>query len=271
MAEFEKPLQRYANQPAEADQTLLLQDAERQRLEEELLRSREQVRALARHLQLAREEVSTRVARQLRDEFAMVLTAIKLLLESTLRAPLDPTNSGVTRALKQTNQLIGRLRDLCYELHPVMLEELGLLPALRWHLGRYMDRSNIKVEFKHCGLERRRFEPEVEIGMYRIAQEGLTNVARYASVETVEVGMWADATALCMRIRDHGVGFDPQSPAVLTGSGLSGMRERAVMLGGWFSVESTPRGGAVLRAKLPLRTSISAQSRIAGAMAEDEL
>jgi len=271
MVESEKPLQRYANRPADADHTVLLQDVERKKLEEELLRSRAQVRAVARHLQLAREEVETRMARQLRDEIAIALISIKLLLESTLRAPLDPTNSGVSRALKQTNQLIGRVRDLSYELHPLMLEELGLLPALRWHLGRYMDRSNVQVNFKHCGLARRRFEPEVEIAVYRIAQEALTNAARYARVETVEVGIWADATALCLRIRDRGVGFDPQPSLVLTTAGLSGMRERAIMLGGWFSVESAPNSGTILMAKLPLRTNVVGQNRIPGIMADHEL
>jgi signal transduction histidine kinase len=229
------------------------------------------VRALARHLELTREEVSMRMARLLRDEIAVPLTSIKLCLESTLRAPLDPTNAGVARALKQANQLVGRLRDLSYELHPVMLEELGLLPALRWHLGHYMDRSNVTVEFKHCGLERRRFDPEVEVTVYRIVQEGLANVARHAGVATVEVGIWADAVALCMRIRDHGVGFDPQAITVLTTGGLSGMRERAIMLGGWFSVESAPNAGAVLAAKLPLRTNVVGQSRTPDIMANHEL
>jgi len=243
---------------------------ERKRTEEELRRSREQLRSLARYLQLVREEERARIARELHDEIGQALTAIKLALEAGMREPIDPAKSGLAQALKVANELIGRVRDLSLELRPAMLDDLGLLAALRWHLERYMDQVKVNVDFKHSGLERRRLEPETETAAYRIVQEALTNAARHARVETVEVGVWADENSLCLRVRDRGAGFDPNSVSLTTTGGLSGMRERAIMLGGWINIDSSPSAGTVLMAKLPLRPKVGGQRRAANAIAEQE-
>jgi PAS domain S-box-containing protein len=231
---------------------------ERKRTEEELRRSREQLRSLAQYLQIVREEERTRIARELRDEIGQALTAIKLSVETGM---IDPTEAGLAQTLKATNELIERVRDLSLELRPAMLDDLGLLAALRWHLERYMDQVKINVNFQYSGLESRRFGTETETAAYRIVQEALTNAARHARVETVEVGLWADENALCLRIRDRGPGFDLDSVSLTATGGLSGMRERAIMLGGWINIESSPRAGTVLMAKLPLRTKVGGQRR----------
>ena len=224
----------------------------RKRAEDELRTSREQLRALARYLQSVREEERTRIARELHDEIGQALTAIKFSLETSLRERSEIIKAGLPQALVLTNELIGRVRDLSLELRPAMLDDLGLLAALRWHFDPYTTQFRIEVDFKHAGLEGRRFEPEIETAAYRIVQEALTNVARHAGVDRVEVAIQADEGALRLHIKDQGNGFAPDSVTASITGGLSGMRERAIMLGGQLRIESAPGNGTVLVAELPL-------------------
>ena len=224
---------------------------ERTRAEQDLQKSRAQLRALAAYLQSVREEERTRIARELHDEIGQALTGIKLCLERDTRERPGIMNQGVMQAMDLINELVGQVRDLSLELRPAMLDDLGLLAALAWHINRYTSQVKIKVNFRHMGLERRRFEPQIESAVYRIVQEALTNVARHANVDRVKAGIWANEALLCIKVEDLGGGFDPDCPATPTG-GLSGMRERAIMLGGELSIKSARGAGTVLVAKLPL-------------------
>lgn len=235
---------------------------ERKRGEEELRASRQRLRALAGYLETVREGERTRIARELHDEIGQALTVIKLSLEPSLREQADDAPPGLVQALGMTNELIGRVRNLSLDLRPAMLDDLGLLPALAWHFDRYNSQVHIKVDFKHSGLEGRRFTPEIETAVYRIVQEALTNVARHASVVRVEVDVWADEDSLCIRTKDQGAGFFPDSLTAITG-GLSGMRERAIMLGGRLNIESAPGAGTLLIAKLPLRARVAVDRQLA--------
>jgi two-component system sensor histidine kinase UhpB len=133
-----------------------------------------------------------------------------------------------------------------------MLDDLGLLPTLLWHVERYSTQTGVQVSFTHHGLEGRRFPAEVETAIYRIAQEALTNVARHASVEEVAVRAWADRNTLSLEVRDEGSGFDPAVALAATATtGLAGMRERAALLGGQLVVESAPGKGTSVRAVFP--------------------
>jgi PAS domain S-box-containing protein len=227
--------------------------SDRTRTEEELRTSREQLRALAAYLQSVREEERTRIARELHDEIGQALTGIKLSLVTAIRRSRDGAESGLGQALALANELIGKVRDLSLELRPAMLDDLGLLAALRWHFERYTAQFNVKVNFKHTGLDGRRFGAETETAAYRIIQEALTNVARHAGVDRVEVDVHADEGAVRIRIQDFGAGFDPYSLPFSDRVGLSGMRERANMLAGWLKIESAPGSGTLLIAELPLK------------------
>jgi signal transduction histidine kinase len=225
----------------------------------ELRISQEQLRALAAYLQTVREEERTRIARELHDEVGQALTGIKLSLERSTGQQSDAVRADLSQALALTNELIGRVRDLSLDLRPAMLDDLGLLAALSWHFDRYTKQTSIEVDFKRHGLEGRRFEPEIETAAYRIMQEGLTNVARHAGIDKVSVGIWADENMLSIRIEDLGRGFGPDSLTASTTAGLSGMRERAFMLGGRLTIERASGTGTLLIAELPLRNSTSEQ------------
>jgi signal transduction histidine kinase len=110
------------------------------------------------------------------------------------------------------------------------------------------------VDFKHAGLDGRRFVPAVETAAFRIVQEALTNVARHARVQSVTVRIWSNHETLSVMVEDHGIGFEPQSiPA--TSHGLTGMRERASAFGGQLTIDSAPGVGTCITAELPLRST----------------
>jgi signal transduction histidine kinase len=132
-----------------------------------------------------------------------------------------------------------------------MLDDLGLVPALVWLADRYAAQTGVRVAQSHAGLDGR-FPPAVETAAYRIVQEALTNVARHAGVAEAEVRLRVAAGVLSVRVRDHGAGFDPEAAAGGTG-GLSGMQERAGLLGGRLRVRSAPGRGTEVRARLPVR------------------
>jgi signal transduction histidine kinase len=181
------------------------------------------------------------------------LTGLKLSLEMSARLPADAAEAKLTDTQALVNELIVQVRDLSLNLRPTMLDDLGLLPTLLWHFEKYTAQTGVQVSFKHTGLERRRFASNVETAVYRIAQEGLTNVARHAGVSEVEVEIRADQNTLGLQIKDRGVGFDVGAAlAAGVSGGLSGMWERAVTLGGQLVVESVPGSGTLLMTRLPL-------------------
>ena len=238
-------LQSFANQAAVA-----IQNA---RLFEQVRAGRERLQTLSRQLLEVQEAERRHIACELHDEVGQALTGLKLLLDMSTHLPADEVTASLGEAQALVNELVARVRDLSLDLRPAMLDDLGLLPALLWHFDRYTAQTNVRVTFKHSGLQRRRFGPEVETAAYRIVQEALTNVARHASVSEVTVRLWADQDTLGAQIEDQGTGFDPEA-ALAAGAttGLAGMRERAVLLGGQLTVESAPGAGTQVTAELPL-------------------
>lgn len=225
---------------------------ERKRQEEGLRSQKEQLHALAGYLESVREEERSRVARELRDEIAQALTGIKLSLEIHVREQTPLSGPALAKPLAVINELIGKVRDLSLELRPAMLDDLGLLAALRWYFERYASQCKVEVNFSQTGLESRRFEAAIETAAYRIVQEALSNVSRHAGVEHVEVAIRADDTRMCIEVNDCGRGFAVERLPATARGGLSEMRERAIILRGELQIESTPGRGTQLTAELPL-------------------
>jgi len=226
---------------------------EKDRLFEEVRAGRARLEALSHRLLEVQETERRHIARELHDEIGQGLTALRLVLDATHRLPADAARSRLRELSQLVDDLLTRVRNLSLDLRPGMLDDLGLLPALLWLFGRYSSQTNVHVVFEHSGLNRR-YAPDVETAAYRIVQEALTNVARHAGGSEVTVRAWADTATLRVQVTDQGSGFDPGT--VLAGretSGLAGMRERAVLLGGQFSLESAPGGGTRLSAEFPLQ------------------
>jgi signal transduction histidine kinase len=210
-----------------------------------------QLRALSQRLVNAQETERARIARELHDEIGQALTGIKLGLEIALRRAPDQAPGPLADIRASVNELIARVRELSRDLRPAVLDDFGLLPALTSHFDGYSRRTGIRVSFEHGSLDGTRFPPEVETAAYRIIQEALTNVARYAGVNEVSVSVHT-GDVLEVRVEDHGKGFETDGTPPAGSGGLTGMRERAMMLGGEFHLASAPARGTRIQVSLPL-------------------
>ncbi|MDM7999566.1 MAG: PAS domain S-box protein [Dehalococcoidia bacterium] len=210
----------------------------------------EQLRNLSHRLVSAQENERRKIARELHDEVGQSLTALKLCLDKISLSGSGVDGSELGEARKALRELMAQVRSMSLELRPTMLDDLGLLPTLLWHFKRYTAQTKIHVNFKHRGL-RRDLPQDTSTAAYRIVQEALTNVARYAKVEEVLVVIRAESDALLVEVEDHGVGFDVEKVAFAS-TGLSGMRERALSLNGKLLVQSKPGEGTCVIAELPL-------------------
>jgi len=199
------------------------------------------------------EELERRhLARELHDEIGQALTGLKLTLQTVPRVAADEAREKLEWADRLVDALMKQIRQMSLSLRPAVLDDLGLLPALLWHLDQYTSRTGIRVLFTHAGIEHR-LTPDVETAAYRIVQEALTNVARHAGVKDARLWVRRDGEELCVIVEDEGRGIQPPRDGALT-SGLSGMRERAQSLGGEFFVE-TGSFGSRLTAIIPVARS----------------
>jgi len=216
----------------------------------------ERLKFLSRRLMEVQEAERRNIALELHDEIGQLLTGLKLTLEMGARLPAEEVGNGLAKARALVNELMVRVRNLSLDLRPAMLDDLGLLPALLWHFEHYTAQTQVRVNFKHSGLERRRFAPEVETAAYRLVQEALTNVARHAQVPEAMVRLSTHPQTLLIEIEDRGRGFDVEKVLTVSKtSGLAGMRERAVLLGGSLTIESQPDAGTHLTAELSIADS----------------
>jgi len=210
------------------------------------------LQALSIRLMEVQETERRYLARELHDEIGQLLTGLRLLLRLNGDSSADALKTRFEHARTIVDDLLGRARELSIDLRPAELDQLGLLPAFLALFERYTARTAVLVNFKHQGLERR-FSSKVETGAYRVVQEALTNAARHAGVAGITVRVWTDADMLHLQIEDRGCGFDPE--VVLKTphpSGLIGMRERIMLLGGRMTIKSSPGSGTTITAELPL-------------------
>lgn len=219
---------------------------------EELSRANEALKSLSLRLVDVQESERRFLARELHDEIGQTVTCLKLVVERSLRPEDGRPTQSYDEALGLINDLIDRVRQLSLNLRPQMLDDLGLMTALEWHINRFQKQTGIAVVFRHTPMVER-LAPGLETALYRIVQEALTNVARHAQVKEVTVRLWANAGRAGVQVAESGAGFDVG--AVLEGhasSGIRGMKERAELLGGEFTLESNPGQGTCLTVELPM-------------------
>lgn len=210
------------------------------------------LQALSSRLLDVQETERRHLARELHDEIGQMLTSLRLLLRPSGDSQAEDLRSRFEQARTIVDDLLGRVRRLSFDLRPADLDQLGLLPALLAHFERYTVQTGVLVDFKHQGVARR-FAPDVETSAYRVVQEALTNTARHAGVAGVTVRVWTHSDKLNLHIEDRGCGFDPEvTLKAPRSSGLIGMRERVLLLGGTMTIESSPGAGTTITAELPI-------------------
>jgi PAS domain S-box-containing protein len=209
-------------------------------------------RAFSLRLLEAQEAERSRLSSELHDEFGQSLTGLKLLLAAAGRSVGEhPSAELLQEATGVASDLLAKVHDRSLDLRPAILDDLGLLPALLALFRTFTRRTKIEVRFEHRALGDR-FLPTMETTAYRVAQEALTNVARYAEVSEVKVRAWSDRRALHVRIEDAGGGFDVAAARSRAG-GIVGLQERVRLQGGELHVESTLGRGSCLSVCLPIQ------------------
>ncbi len=204
----------------------------------------------------AQEQERQRIARELHDETSQVLTSLLIsltLLEETVETQEARERIADTRVLAHST--LRAIRNLSIDLRPSALDDLGLLPALRWYVKEYQKKCSIEVEFHATGFKER-LPAEMETALYRIVQECLTNTAKHANAKRVTITLKEETDRVYARITDDGKGFDYEAilktPGQERGLGLAGMNERAVLLDGKLNIHSTAERGTIIEVSIPL-------------------
>jgi PAS domain S-box-containing protein len=213
-------------------------------LSEELLGSKNDIRALANRLMHAKDEEAKRIARVLHEESGQVLAMVYIALDD-LAKTLDGYGKEPIRRIKELlDRVEGQLRDLSHELHPAMLDNLGLIPSLEFLCQQVSKRYGIEV-VTEAQLNHRP-SPVVTLTLYRIAQEALNNAARHARANKVTIKLLEDEGLLQYSIQDNGTGFRSTPEKKAQGLGLVEIRERVAAIGGTFQLFSAPGAGTKL-------------------------
>ncbi len=242
-------------------------ETEKKRAERDLERSRRQLRALAAHLQSIREKERADLAREMHDVLGQSLASLKIDF-SWLRKKLTSVKTGTTLLDEKLNEINGLLNEtiasvksLSTELRPGVLDKFGLGAAIEWQCEEFGRRSGIEHE---CRVPRKEFSlaPEKSIGLFRIVQEALTNVARHSQATTVRVELALKRPDVALTVADNGRGITAAERVAPESLGLLGMRERAELLGGSLSIKGQPGEGTEVKVTIPLTDSNGATQRI---------
>jgi signal transduction histidine kinase len=221
-----------------------------------LVDSNERLRELSHRLMNIQETERRQIAHDLHDEIGQSLTAMKLGLkemENVLK--IGPTASLVADSLTTLDGVIRLVRNLALDLRPSLLDEIGLVPALKWYIKRQGERAGWETEYS-AQVADSRLSPEVEIACFRIVQEALTNIVRHAEATHVRVTLAQQGGCLVLDIEDNGKGFNIEQAKNRARSGTSigllGMEERARWVGGELTITSSPKTGTRFMVRLPL-------------------
>jgi PAS domain S-box-containing protein len=231
---------------AQANESLREEIGERERAD----RAR---RELIARLVFAQEDERRRIAREMHDQFGEQLTALGHRIVSLKAACSDATElRGEVEALEAVAQQLDRDVDhLVWELRPTALDDLGLRAALATHVQNWSNRARIPAELHTSGLLEERLPSEVETTLYRIAQEALTNVAKHSRATHVDLIVERRSDQVVLIVEDNGVGFDPADTGTTrNGLGLSGMQERASLVGAAIQVESAAGKGTTILVRM---------------------
>jgi len=234
----------------------ILDITDRKHDEEALRTSREELRRLSAHVQQVREEEKARIARELHDDLGQQLTALKMATSMLEYPGADgkkpwPPPDALGGIYAMIDELVRSVRHIAADLHPVILDDLGLLPAIESLVDEFSARYRIRV-IRRMEAGAIDFNRECRIEIFRMVQEALTNVARHSGASEVVLEMLREDPYCIVRVVDNGGGAAHDGSKGRHSFGLLGMRERATLLGGEIRIVTQPGAGFSLTALLPL-------------------
>jgi signal transduction histidine kinase len=239
----------------ETEQSLRMSEAVLQASQHELQQSRADLRALAGQLLTAQEADRRRISRDLHDDINQRLATLSMELRRIEKDPSnnpEPLRDGIRRVSDGLAAVSADVRQMAYRFHPSILDDLGLLKAVRRLVDEFSERTGISSSFVYkdpMGT----LPPDVTICIYRVVQECLSNIFQHARASQVEVELIGESDGISLSVRDNGVGFDLPHGAQMSGHlGLLSMKERVRMVKGTLELDSTPLQGTEIRVDIPL-------------------
>ncbi|KAF0140762.1 MAG: PAS/PAC sensor signal transduction histidine kinase [Stygiobacter sp.] len=242
--------------------SIIIRDLTKNKISEELLHEQEtQLRSLAKHLQEAREEEKLRIARELHDEFSQMLTVLRMdltvlsrTISKTISEPIQRNSllekiSSIAELLEST---IRSSRRIITELRPAVLDELGLYTAIQWQAQEFETRTGIRCKIIKL-LYDINLDKHTSTAIFRILQEGLTNVAKHSAATNVVINLKVIDHKLLLELKDNGRGIDKNKLRSPTSTGLLGIRERVMALNGSFEIHSDIGDGTRLLIYVPYK------------------
>lgn len=244
-------LARQARRPAEVIERLA---RENEQLERHVRRRTSELSALSSHLQHLSEREKATLARELHDEFGGLLVAVKMdvsWLQKRWPNPPQEIQARWARVLKVLDDGVDFKRRLVESLHPTLLDNIGLLPAVRWATQEYCIRAGLKYTEIYPEQEPP-LSDDAAIMVFRLVQESLINIVRHAQATHVRLEIGVDALQMTVLVQDNGVGIDAERRDAVGSYGLAIMRHRVRSCGGSLDIDNVPQGGTRVFACLPL-------------------
>lgn len=233
-------------------------NAENARLYEEVRNKEKVLEELLKHSISAQEDERKRIARELHDETSQSLTTLAIGLATIAKSP--PNDAAKLQAALKVNQeltikILDEVHRVILDLRPSVLDDLGLVPALEWYAKNRLEAEGVRVHFETSGSEER-LPSHIEVALFRIAQEAISNIALHAKAEFASISLDFESQSIRLSIEDDGAGFKSEellsSATDIRGLGLRGMMERADVLGGNIRIKSQPGTGTEIRVEIPV-------------------
>src|SRR6266404_5731761 len=228
---------------------------DRKRAEKDLEEAHRQLKILSRRRVKVQEEERRHLARELHDEIGQALSAAKINLHAAMKESDGAQSKRIRETAAILDRLLGQVRQISLDLRPSMLDDLGLVPALRSLLDEQGRRASVAVRFSAKNISES-LDPEIQTTCFRIAQEAITNAVRHAAATRIDVDLGRENGNLRLQVRDNGRGFDAESAQPQTnGLGLIGIKERAALVDARARIISSPNKGTTVEVSLSLTDS----------------
>ncbi|HEX4921740.1 MAG TPA: PAS domain S-box protein, partial [Candidatus Bathyarchaeia archaeon] len=213
----------------------------------------EALSGISRKLIAAQEQERTRIARELHDDIAQRLALLAIQLEQLQQSPpnLSEVRSRMGELWKRTSEIATDVQSMSHELHSSKLQLLGIVAAMRGFCREFGEQQRLEIDFQTQDLPSP-LSADISLCFFRVLQEALHNSAKHSGVRHFEVRLWGTADEIHLTVRDSGVGFDPEAAKQSRGLGLISMEERLKLVNGTLSIESQPKRGTTVHARVPL-------------------